>query len=271
MWLLSFEGGFGRVEGDRVVPMAADARAYLSGSQPASDGAPFPLASARLRAPVPNPSKVVCVGLNYHDHAKETGKPVPVEPLLFGKFANSVVGHGARVQIPPSTEKVDYEGELAVVIGRTARRVPVQAARGHIAGYTVVNDLSARDLQWRLGQWTRGKAIDGFLPMGPWLVTADEIDDPHDLEVRTRVNGELAQHSSTARMIFSVDELVASISETITLVPGDVIATGTPPGIGAAADPPRFLAAGDEVEVAIARLGRLVTHLTAPTAAPDPE
>lgn len=264
MRIVSFEDGFGRVEHDQVVPMGTDVRAYLSGSCPAADGEPFPLESARLLAPVPDPSKVVCVGLNYHDHAKETGKPIPTEPLLFGKFANSVVGHDTPVEIPPSVEKVDYEGELGVVIGRMARRVDPPAARDHIAGYTVLNDLSSRDLQWRQGQWTRGKAIDGFLPMGPWLVTGDEVGDPHELEIRTRVNGELMQDSATSQMIFGVDELVASISETITLVPGDVIATGTPPGIGAAADPPRFLAPGDEVEVEIARLGRLATRLTAP-------
>lgn len=263
MRIVSFEGGFGRVEHDQVVPMGTDLHAYLAGSPPGRDGDPFSLGSAPLLAPVPNPSKVVCVGLNYHDHAKETGKPVPSEPLLFGKFANSVVGHGTSVEIPPRAEKIDYEGELGLVIGRTARRVEPRAARDHIAGYTVVNDLSARELQWRLGQWTRGKAIDGFLPMGPWLVTSDEIADPHDLEIRTRVNGEIVQDSSTCQMIFGVDELVASISETITLVPGDVIATGTPPGIGAAADPPRFLAPGNEVEVAISRLGRLGTRLVA--------
>lgn len=267
MRIVSFEGGFGRVDRDQVVPMGTDLQAYLAGSPPAADGDPFPLDSARLLAPVPNPSKVVCVGLNYHDHAKETGKPIPTEPLLFGKFANSVVGHDTPVEIPPSAEKVDYEGELGLVIGRTARRVDRRAAGDHIAGYTAVNDLSARGLQWRQGQWTRGKAIDGFLPMGPWLVTGDEVGDPHDLGIRTRVNGEVVQDSATSRMIFGVDELVASISETITLVPGDVIATGTPPGIGAAADPPRFLAPGDEVEVVIARLGRLATRLVAPGSA----
>lgn len=271
MRIASFEGGFGRVEHEQVVPMGTDLQAYLAGSPPAGDGDPFPLAAAPLLAPVPNPSKVICVGLNYHDHAKETGKPIPSEPLLFGKFANSVVGHETPVEIPPSAEKVDYEGELGVVIGRTARRIPSQTARDHIAGYTVLNDLSARDLQWRLGQWTRGKAIDGFLPMGPWLVTPDEVDHPHDLALRTRVNGEIVQDSSTSQMVFGVDELVASISETMTLVPGDVIATGTPPGIGAAADPPRFLAAGDEVDVEIARLGRLVSHFVAPTDRVGPE
>lgn len=269
MRIVSFEGGFGRVDHDQVVPMGTDLQAYLAGSPPAADGDPFPLDSTRLLAPVPNPSKVVCVGLNYHDHAKEAGKPIPTEPLLFGKFANSVVGHDTAVEIPPGAEKVDYEGELGLVIGRTARRVGPRAARDHIAGYTAVNDLSARDLQWRQGQWTRGKAIDGFLPMGPWLVTGDEVGDPHDLEIRTRVNGEVVQDSATSQMIFGVDELVASISETITLVAGDVIATGTPPGVGAAADPPRFLAPGDEVEVVITRLGRLATRLVAPGSADD--
>lgn len=264
MRIVSFEGGFGRLDGDDVVPLGRDLPAYLAGAQPAGEAVPAPPAPGALLAPVPRPGKIVCIGLNYHDHAREAGKDIPEEPLLFGKWANSVVGDQARVALPASAEKVDYEGELGVVIGRTATRVPPDRARAHIAGYTVVNDLSARDLQWRLGQWTRGKAIDGFLPMGPALVTRDDVADPHDLALRTLVNGEVVQDSSTAQMIFGVDELVSSVSQTITLAPGDVIATGTPPGIGAFRDPPRFLAPGDVVEVEIAGLGRLVTHLVAP-------
>lgn len=264
MRLVSFEGGFGRVEDGQVVPMGRDLRGYLSGRSPAADGEPFPLDGTTLLAPVPDPGKVVCVGLNYHDHAKETGNPVPEEPVLFGKFANSVVGDRASVVLPRCAEKVDYEAELGVVIARGATRVSPAEAPDRIAGYTIVNDLSARDLQWRLGQWTRGKAIDGFLPMGPWLVTPEGVADPQDLPIRTWVNGELRQESSTSRMIFGVNELVSSISATITLEPGDVIATGTPPGVGAASDPPRFLSAGDAVRVEIEGLGTLVTHLVRP-------
>lgn len=264
MRLVSYEGGFGRVEGDRILPMGRDLRTYLAGAPAATEREPLPLGDTPLLAPVPQPGKVVCVGLNYHDHARETGNPVPDEPVLFAKFANSVVGDHAHVAIPRCAEKVDYEAELGVVIGRRASQVPTGVARSRIAGYLPVNDLSARDLQWRLGQWTRGKAIDGFLPTGPWLVTPDDVGDPHDLPVRTRVNGELRQDSSTSQMIFGVAQLVSSISETITLEPGDLIATGTPPGVGAAADPPRFLAPGDVVEVEIGGLGTLTTHLVGP-------
>lgn len=264
MRLVSYPGGFGRVEGDLVVPMGDDLLLYLRDGRQAPDGTPVPLAALELLAPVPHPGKVVCVGLNYRDHAAEVGKDVPTEPVLFGKWANSVTGPDVDVEIPPGCEKVDYEGELGVVIGTTARRVSVEDAMDHVAGYVVCNDLSARDLQWRLGQWTRGKAIDGFLPMGPALVTADEVGDPGDLPVRTWLNGELVQDSSTAQLVFGVAELVSSISGTITLEPGDVIATGTPPGVGMAHDPPRFLQPGDEVAVEVGRVGRITTRMVAP-------
>lgn len=266
MRIVSFPGGFGRLDGEHVVPLGDDLRTYLAGAEPGS-GQAAPPDPDTLLAPVPDPSKIVCVGLNYYDHAKEAGKEIPEEPLLFGKFANSVTAHRAQVALPRCAEKVDFEGELGVVIGRSATRVDPDHAVAHIAGYTVLNDLSARDLQWRQGQWTRGKAIDGFLPMGPALVTADAIPDPHDLAVRTRLNGELMQDSSTSQLIFGVGELVSHISETITLEPGDIIATGTPPGVGAFRDPPRFLAPGDVVEVEIAGLGTLVTHMVPPDGA----
>lgn len=264
MRLVSYEGGFGRlVDDDTVVPMGEDIVAHLAGRAPASDADPVAAASLRMLAPVPRPSKVVCVGLNYLDHAREAGKPVPEEPILFGKWANSVVGHDAVVCVPPMAqdEKIDYEGELGVVIGRRASRVDPEQAWDHVAGYTVMNDLSSRGLQWRLKQWTRGKAIDGFLPMGPCLVTPDEVDDPHDLAIRTVLNGEVVQDSSTSQLIFGVHELVSSISQTITLEPGDCIATGTPPGVGFSWDPPKFLTAGDEIVVEVDGIGRLVTRI----------
>ena len=267
MRLVSYDGGFGRVEGGPddlvVVPMGADLVGWLAGDRSAADGAPVPYDALTLRAPVPRPGKIVCVGLNYRDHAAETGAPVPEEPVLFAKFANSVVPDGASVAIPPATQEVDWEAELGVVIGRTARRVDVATALHHVAGYVCLNDLSARDLQRRGGQWTRGKAIDGFLPMGPWLVTADEVADPQDLAVRCSVGGELMQDSSTVQMVFGVAELVSTISQTMTLEPGDCIATGTPPGVGMARTPPRYLAPGDEVVVEIEGLGRLRTTITA--------
>lgn len=264
MHLVSYVGGFGRVEDDgTVVPMGTDLVAHLAGA-PATDGAPVPLSSIDLLAPVPRPGKIICIGLNYRDHAAETGKAVPTEPVLFAKFANSVVADHATVAIPAVTDEVDWEAELGVVIGRTASRVSVEDALAHVAGYTCTNDLSARDLQRSSSQWTRGKAVDGFLPMGPVLVTADEVPDPQDLTISCTVNDLRVQHSSTAQMVFGVAELVSYLSQTMTLEPGDVIATGTPPGVGMAMSPPQFLQPGDVVVVEIEGLGRLTTTMSAP-------
>lgn len=259
--LISYDGGYGRIEGDSVVPMGDSLVAYLAGEKPAEDASHLPLDQVRLTAPVPRPGKIICVGLNYRDHAAETGKPIPTEPVLFAKYANSVVPHGATVEMPPATAEVDWEAELGVVIGSRASRVSVDQALDHVAGYTCMNDLSARDLQRSGGQWTRGKAIDGFLPMGPFLVTVDEVPDPQALSIRCSLNGEVVQDSSTSEMVFGVAELVSVISQTLTLEPGDCIATGTPPGVGMAKSPPRFLAPGDELVVEIQGLGRLVTTM----------
>jgi 2-keto-4-pentenoate hydratase/2-oxohepta-3-ene-1,7-dioic acid hydratase in catechol pathway len=256
--LVSFEGGFGRVEGDAVVPMGPSLVDWLAfGTQGVATGAPRPLAEVRLLAPVPRPGKILCVGLNYHDHAKETGQAVPTEPVLFSKFANSVVGPGADVLVPPEAGKVDYEAELAVVIGRRASRVAAADALDHVAGYACANDVSARSLQFLSSQWLLGKAIDTFLPLGPFLVTADEVPDPQALGIRCRVNDELRQSSSTGQMVFGVAELIAYASRTITLEPGDLVVTGTPSGVGMAADPPWFLSPGDRMRVEIDGLGEL--------------
>jgi acylpyruvate hydrolase len=254
--LVSFAGGFGRVEDDRVIPMGWDLVTYLRTGE-AADGAAVPLADVELLAPIPRPGKVICVGLNYRDHAEETGQPIPEEPILFPKFANSVIGPGAPIEIPPQTEQADYEAELGVVIGRTAHRVSIEDAQACVAGYTCMNDVSARDLQFRSSQWMLGKAVDTFLPCGPWLVTVDEIPDPGALAIRCLVNGRELQRSSTAQMIFGVAELVAWISRTITLEPGDLVATGTPPGVGFARTPPVWLHDGDEVVVEIEGIGSL--------------
>lgn len=258
MRLVSFDGGFGRVERDNVVPMGVDLVEYLA-SGAAIDGTAVPLDEVALLAPVPRPGKIICVGRNYLAHIAELDKDVPVEPILFAKFANSIVPSGATVVMPPQTEMVDWEAELGVIIGRTAKNVSRDEALDVVAGYTCMNDLSARDLQRRTGQWTRGKAIDGFLPMGPALVTPDEVRDPHDLRVRCLVEGEVQQDGNTSEMIFDIPTLISFISETITLEPGDVIATGTPPGVGAGQDPPRFLQSGETVVVEIERVGRLST------------
>jgi 2,4-didehydro-3-deoxy-L-rhamnonate hydrolase len=260
MRLVSFAGGFGRLEGEVVVPMGVNLLDHLRGA-PLAEGAPVVAADLTFTAPVPRPGKIVCVGLNYRDHAAETGKPVPTEPVLFAKFANSVVGDGAIVPIPAATAEADWEAELAVVIGRTATRVRADDALDHVAGYACANDLSARDLQRSGGQWTRGKAIDGFLPLGPWLVTADEVPDPQALAIRCTLNGDVVQDSSTSQMVFGVAELVETITATMTLEPGDLIVTGTPPGVGMAMTPPRFLAAGDVLAVEIEGLGVLTTTM----------
>jgi 2,4-didehydro-3-deoxy-L-rhamnonate hydrolase len=254
--LVTYAAGFGRIEGDVVVPMGADMIEFLATGE-ASDGEPIELGRLRLRAPIPRPPKIVAVGLNYRDHAVESGQPIPDEPILFAKFANSVIGPGDSIEVPRATDSADYEAELGVVIAHEAREIPVGEALSAVAGYTCVNDVSARDLQLRVSQWTRGKAIDTFLPMGPWLVTADEIADPGHLAIRCLVNGEVMQDSNTDQMIFGVAELVSFISQTITLEPGDVIATGTPPGVGFLRNPPRRLEDGDVVTIEIERIGAL--------------
>jgi 2-keto-4-pentenoate hydratase/2-oxohepta-3-ene-1,7-dioic acid hydratase in catechol pathway len=256
--LVSFEGGFGRVEGDAVIPMGPSLVDWLTfGTQGVATAAPRPLTEVRLLAPVPRPGKIVCVGLNYRDHARETGQAIPTEPVLFPKYANSVVGPGADVVVPPEAEKVDYEAELAVVIGRRASVVSTAEALDHVAGYACANDVSSRSLQFRSAQWLLGKAIDTFLPLGPYLVTADEVPDPQALGIRCLVNDEVLQSSTTGQMVFGVAELVSFISRTITLEPGDLLVTGTPSGVGMAADPPRFLRPGDRMRVEIDGLGEL--------------
>lgn len=263
MRLVSFAGGFGRVVGDSVVPMGDDLVAYLSGAATV-EVQPRPLSGLHLLAPIQRPDKIICVGLNYRDHAAETGQAVPDEPILFAKFSTSVIGPGAAVRLPKiAPDCVDYEAELAVVIGTAASRVSVQKALEHVAGYACANDVSARDLQGRGGQWLHGKAIDSFLPLGPWMVTADEIPDPQGLSIRCFVNGELMQDSNTKQMVFGVSQLVSFISQTITLSPGDVICTGTPPGVGVARKPARYLRAGDEVTVSIGGVGELTNPIHA--------
>jgi 2-keto-4-pentenoate hydratase/2-oxohepta-3-ene-1,7-dioic acid hydratase in catechol pathway len=269
MRLVSFEGGFGEVLEDHVQPLAGQLVDVLGDPSAAElTGDPRPLAGLRLLAPVPAPRKIICIGLNYRDHAAETGNPVPTEPVMFAKFANSLVGDQAVVEVPAIAEDVDWEAELAVVIGRGGRDIPQASALEHVAGYTCANDLSARVLQRRVSQWTRGKAIDGFLPMGPWLVTADEIPDPQALGIGCSVNGQPVQQGTTAEMVFGVAELLAEITRTITLDPGDVIVTGTPPGVGIGMDPPRFLHDGDEVVVTIEGIGSLTTHIRRPRTGP---
>lgn len=212
--------------------------------------------SVRLLAPVPRPGKVPCIGLNYRDHAKEQNVEPPKSPIVFSKFATSITGPEAPIRLGTS-QKVDWEAELAVVIGRRAKGVKRDRAYDYVLGYSCFNDVSARDFQFADGQWQRGKSCDTHGPFGPFIATIDEVADPHALRIRLRVNGETMQDSTTGQMIFGVPELVEWISENITLEPGDVIATGTPPGVGFARKPPLYLKAGDVTEVEIEGLGVL--------------
>ena len=217
-----------------------------------------PLAEAELLAPVGRVGKVVAIGRNYREHADEEGVDAPPAPLVFAKLPSSIVGPGAEIRWDPAlTAQVDYEAVLAVVIGTTARRVPVAEALDHVLGYTCLDDVSARDLQFGDGQWTRGKSLDTFCPMGPALVTADAVPDPQALAIECRVNGEVLQRSNTASMYFGVAEIISHCSMAFTLEPGDVIATGTPGGVGIFRDPPVLLADGDVVEVTIEGIGTL--------------
>ena len=217
-----------------------------------------PLADAHLLAPMPRPGKVVAIGRNYRDHTTEQGVEPPPAPLIFAKWPSAVVGHGAEVSWDPDlSQQVDYEAELAVVIGRTARAVSVDDALDHVLGYTCLNDVSARDLQFGDGQWVRGKSLDTFCPMGPVLVTPDEIGDPQDLAISCWVDDERVQEARTSDMFFGVAEIISYCSMSFTLEPGDVIATGTPGGVGVFRDPPRFLGDGDRMTVEIERIGRL--------------
>ncbi len=207
--------------------------------------------------PIGRPGKIVCVGMNYRDHAAESGVEVPEQPVLFAKWPNALVGPGEAIVLPPGCDEVDYEAELGVVIGVRARGLAVEEALGAVAGYVCVNDVSARDLQFADGQWTRAKSLDTFCPVGPRLAPASEIGDPQRLGIRCLVNGEALQDSSTEHMVFSVAELVAFISEAITLEPGDLIATGTPAGVGDSRDPRRYLTPEDVVEVWVEGVGTL--------------
>lgn len=207
--------------------------------------------------PLPDPDKIICLGLNYRDHAVETQLDVPTVPLFFAKFRNSLTGPTSPILLPSVSDQVDYEGELAVVIGRRCKAISASEALTYVAGYSVLNDVSARDIQFRTSEWTAGKALDTFAPMGPGIVPASNIPDPQALTLTTWVNGQTVQRDSTANMIFSVAAAIAYLSSLMTLEVGDIIATGTPSGVGFKRTPPLFLQAGDVVEVEIERIGRI--------------
>ena len=213
------------------------------------------LSDVTLRPAVPDPGKIMCIGRNYREHAQEQDVEAPKEPLVFAKFASALVADGEPITLSPLTVKPDWEAELVVVIGRPGKRIPEQDAWQHVAGYTVMNDVSARDLQRGDGQWTRAKSLDSFAPLSSQLVTADEVADPHDLAIRCWVNGVLMQDSNTGMMIHRIPRLIAHLSAAFTLHTGDLIATGTPAGVGAFRDPPVFLKAGDVVRCEVEAVG----------------
>ena len=277
MKFVTFQGanaraGAGVLLGDRVVGLApagfADILSVLASGpegftkiqsfvqNPPADST-FPLSSVQLLAPVPRPPKLICVGLNYRDHAAEARQEIPTVPTIFAKFSNVVIGPGQPIVLPKNSRKPDYEAEFAFVIGTGGRHIAAEAWRDHVFGYTIFNDVSARDVQSATSQWMIGKSFDTFAPMGPYLVSADEIADPHALEIKLSIGGETLQHSNTRELIFNIPNLVAFLSSVVTLEPGDVVATGTPAGVGFARRPPRYLQPGDEVVVSIEGLGEL--------------
>jgi 2-keto-4-pentenoate hydratase/2-oxohepta-3-ene-1,7-dioic acid hydratase in catechol pathway len=263
----------GAVVADGVVDFSAHSRdlpgdmlTFLEQGQPALDQARQACASGRgrvalaevqLEAPIRRPPKILAVGLNYRDHIEETGRPVPEVPMIFNKQSTAVTGPGGAIYRPPDSLQLDYEGELGFVIGKRCRRVPKEKAATVIAGYTIVNDVSVRDWQMRSATTTMGKSWDTHCPLGPYIVTTDEVPEPHGLELRTWVNGELRQHSNTRQLIFNCFDIVAHLSTVFTLEPGDVVATGTPSGVILGMDPKIWLKPGDVVRIAIDQLGVL--------------
>src|SRR4051794_30046829 len=238
----------------------------LADAKRVTPAAVVPLSDIRLLAPVPRPGKLICIGLNYKDHAAESKMTPPTVPVTFSKYVTAVTHPASPVYLPAASQQVDYEAELAVVIGRRAKHVPRERAYEYVLGYTNLNDVSARDLQFADKQWQRGKSCDSFAPMGPAIVTRDEVPDPHALRIRLRLNGKVMQDSSTSQLIFGVDQLIAFLTETVTLEPGDVIATGTPSGVGFARTPPVYLKPGDIMEVEVEGLGVLSNPVLADTA-----
>jgi 2-keto-4-pentenoate hydratase/2-oxohepta-3-ene-1,7-dioic acid hydratase in catechol pathway len=240
----------GEVRDDEVVAFTDGATVLdrlAAGDRTPAGGPTFALADVELLAPVPRPRAIFGIGLNYSEHAAETGRDLPEAPIVFMKLPSSAAPPNAPLKVPSVVRRLDYEGELAVVMG----------AGGEVAGYAVADDVSARDLQRREPQWTRAKGFDGSCPYGPWITTADEVGDPHDLALKTWVNGELRQDSSTSDLIFKVPQLVEFLGEAITLEPGDLILTGTPSGVGMSMDPRRFLSSGDVVRIEIESLGAI--------------
>jgi len=248
----------GIVSGDRVTGLGRDMLSVIASGRPAdSEGPSYELSTVRLLAPIPRPPKFICVGLNYRDHAREAGLEIPSVPTIFSKFSNVVIGPGVTIVLPKISKRPDYEAEFAFIIGLGGRHIPAASALDHVFGYTIVNDVSARDYQMATSQWLMGKTFDTFAPMGPYLVSADEIADPHALDIRLEIDGEELQHSNTRELIFGVPELIEYISSITPLQPGDIISTGTPAGVGLGRKPQRWLKPNETVTIEITGLGKL--------------
>ena len=263
MRLVTFrQGGHGAtagvVTGNKVTGLGMNMlQVIFAGATPAPIGDSYDLSAVTLLAPIPRPPKFICVGLNYRDHAIESNMAMPKVPTIFSKFSSAVIGPGENIVLPPESTQPDYEAEFAVVIGPGGRRISASKAMDHVFGYTIVNDVSARDLQLATTQWLMGKTCDTFAPMGPAIVTKDEIADPHALDISLEIGGEMLQKSNTRELIFRIPELIEFISSVVTLEPGDIISTGTPSGVGFARKPPRYLKDGDECIVRVEGLGEL--------------
>ena len=246
-----------------VIQGGQEARLRIASFVETNAAPAFPLASVKLLAPLPKPPKIICIGLNYRDHAIESKMEIPKTPTVFSKYPSTVIGPGESIVLPKNSEKPDYEAEMAVVIGKNGRHVKAADWREYVFGYTNLNDVSARDFQMATSQWMIGKTFDTFCPMGPYLVSADEIADPHALDISLTIDGVVLQHSNTRELIFQVPELIEYLSSVFTLEAGDVISTGTPSGVGFSHTPPRWLRAGDSVTVQVEGLGALTNPVIA--------
>jgi 2-keto-4-pentenoate hydratase/2-oxohepta-3-ene-1,7-dioic acid hydratase in catechol pathway len=256
----------GVISGDKISGLGSDMISVIaSGKPPVTTGPSCDLRDVTVLAPIPRPPKLICVGLNYRDHAAETKMEIPKVPTIFNKFPNVVIGPGDNIVLPKVSERPDYEAEFAFVIGRGGRHIPAARAMEHVFGYTIVNDVSARDYQMATSQWLMGKTFDTFAPMGPWIVTADEIADPHSLDIWLEIGGERLQSSNTRELIFKIPELIEFISKVVTFETGDVVITGTPAGVGFARKPPRYLKPGDQVSIYVQGIGTLTNSVIAET------
>ncbi|ANU14558.1 fumarylacetoacetate hydrolase [Planococcus halocryophilus] len=229
--------------------------------QKENESAVFSLAEVNILPPISQPEKIICVGLNYTDHCKETGMEPPKSPVIFSKYANAIIGEKDSIEIPINSSEVDFEAELVVVIGKKAKCVTEEEANNYVFGYTIMNDISARDQQFADGQWSRGKTADTFAPIGPVIVTCDEVDNPHELSISLKLNDEIMQNSNTNNLIFTVPQIISFLSQSMTLKPGDLIATGTPPGVGMGRNPKVWLKDGDNISIKIEKIGTLTNSV----------